>query len=76
VPDEHYLLRDTPLEQARAVLNLLRDSSLRLSLAVRARDCVERRFGYRVAAEAFEQICLRAVQQHRTARSLVEEAVA
>ncbi len=63
-PDQHYLLRDEPAAQADAVLALLRDAGLRERLAREARTCVEDRFGHRVAAEVFERICLRAMQQH------------
>ncbi len=59
-PGEHFLLRDDPADQARAVLDLLRDPALQRGLSQRARRCVEERFGHRVAAQAFERICLRA----------------
>ena len=61
VPDEHYLLRDSAEDQAEAVLQLLGDAERRDALSRRARACVEQRFGHRVAAEVFEQICLRAM---------------
>jgi glycosyltransferase involved in cell wall biosynthesis len=66
-PDEHFLLRDDPADQARAVLDLFRDASSRQALSRRARGCVEARFGHRVAAQAFERICLGAWQQHAAA---------
>jgi glycosyltransferase involved in cell wall biosynthesis len=75
-PDEHYLLRDGATEQAAGVLELLGEPALRLALSRRARACVEQRFGHRVAAQAFEQICLRAVRRHAVARPSLAEAVA
>ena len=61
MPEQHYLLRDAAADQAQAVLDLLGDPSLRLSLSQRARHCVEERFGHRVGAKVFEQICLDAL---------------
>jgi glycosyltransferase involved in cell wall biosynthesis len=66
---EHFLCRDDSQGQAEAVLRLLTDSALRHGLAQRAREIVERRHGYRVAARAFERICLDALADHRVARS-------
>lgn len=60
-PEEHFLLRDEPDEQAAAIVSLLRDASLRDRLSQDARRCVEDRFGHRVASKAFEDICLRAM---------------
>jgi polysaccharide biosynthesis protein PslH len=62
---EHFLLRDSAADQARAVLDLLRDPELRSDLSQRARHCVEDRFGHRVAAQVFEQICLGALAERR-----------
>jgi glycosyltransferase involved in cell wall biosynthesis len=64
-PDEHFLLRDAAADQAGAVLDLLRDPALRNDLSRRARHCVEDRFGHRVAARVFEQICLGALALRR-----------
>jgi len=66
--DRHYLLRDTAADQAEGILALLRDAPLRDRISRQARACMEARFGHRVAADAFERICLRAVELH-TARS-------
>src|SRR6185295_7599695 len=52
-PDEHFLLCTDAASQARAVLELLKDAALRQGLAGRARECVESRFGHRVAAQVF-----------------------
>jgi glycosyltransferase involved in cell wall biosynthesis len=59
-PGEHYLLSDSAADQAAALLRLFDDAALRLSLSQAARGQVEQRYGHRVAAQAFEQICLRA----------------
>ena len=74
-PDEHFLLRDDAAGQARAVLDLLNDAALRQGLSRRARECVESRFGHRVAAQVFERICLQAVEAHRAARPAQSVAV-
>jgi polysaccharide biosynthesis protein PslH len=71
VADEHYLLRDSAEVQAEALLDLLGDGEHRAALSRRARACVEQRFGHRVAARAFEQICLNAMRRGRAAASLV-----
>lgn len=62
-PDQHYLLRDDPQGQAEALLQLLDDAALRERLSLGARRCVEDRFGHRVAARAFERICLDALSR-------------
>lgn len=59
-PGEHYLLADSAAEQAAAVLRLFDEAPLRAQLSQAAREQVEQRYGHRVAAQAFEQICLRA----------------
>ena len=64
-PDDHYLCQDSPAEFASAVLSLLCDAPLRNGLSQRARHRVEDKFGHRVAAQVFEQICLRALEKHR-----------
>jgi glycosyltransferase involved in cell wall biosynthesis len=61
----HYLRRDSAEEQADALLALLRDGALRLSLSQQARRCVEEKFGHQVAAAAFEQICQAALERQR-----------
>jgi glycosyltransferase involved in cell wall biosynthesis len=58
----HYLLCDSAAEQAAAVLRLFDDAALGSRLSLAARALVEERYGHRVAARAFEQICLRAVR--------------
>jgi polysaccharide biosynthesis protein PslH len=70
VAGEHYLRQDAAPDQARAVLDLLSDASLREGLSRRARLCVEQRFGHRVASSAFERICAQALQRHRDAHAL------
>jgi glycosyltransferase involved in cell wall biosynthesis len=49
------------------VLHLLSDSSTRNSLARNGRDLVEKNFGWRSAAEAFRDCCLKVMPgvQHR-----------
>ena len=61
-PGEHYLLANSAADQAAAVLRLFKDAALRQALSQAAREQVESRYGHRVAAQAFEQICLRAGQ--------------
>ena len=53
-----YLRRDDAPSMAAAILELTSDDALRSSLARAARQLVEERFGFRVAADAFERICV------------------
>ncbi len=57
-PGLHYLLADAAADLADAVLRLFSEGPLRLALSRAARQVVEAQFGHRVAAEAFERICL------------------
>lgn len=63
--DVHYLNRDEAANQAQGIIQLLTDPTLRLRLSRQARALVEQRFGYRVAAKAFERICQDALNVHR-----------
>lgn len=72
-PDDHFLLRDGAQEMADAILRLFSDGSLRQRLARQARQCVEARFGHRVAAQVFEDICLRGLQPQRSAARVAAE---
>lgn len=60
-PGVHYLQADTAAAFTAAVVHLLREPPARQALAASARSLVESRFGHRVAAAAFEDICLRAL---------------
>lgn len=62
-PEQHCLVRESAEQQADAVIGLLRDGLQREALSRRARDCVEQRFGHRVAAAAFERICSDALER-------------
>jgi polysaccharide biosynthesis protein PslH len=62
---EHYVQENSAPEMARSIIELLRDAGRRARLSKQARDCVENRFGHRVAALAFEQICVQALRRHR-----------
>lgn len=53
-----YLRRDDAASIAAAILDLFSNTALRDSLSRAARKLVEERFGFRVAAAAFERICL------------------
>lgn len=66
-PDRHFLLRDSAMQQADVIRALLTDEALRHRLSRDARQCVEDRYGHRVAAQVFEQICLDAVKLHKRA---------
>lgn len=63
VAGEHYLERDDPSGIANALLDLFRDAALRERLSRSARALVEDRFGHRVAAQVFEDICSRTLAQ-------------
>ncbi|MEO8523684.1 MAG: glycosyltransferase [Caldimonas sp.] len=58
---EEFLRRDDASAQAAAIVQLLRDGKLRNDISLRARHCVEQRFGHHVAARAFEQACTAAM---------------
>lgn len=57
-PERDYLRRDDAASLAMAILSLLDDDALRNGISRHARQLVEERFGFRVAARAFEQISL------------------
>lgn len=56
-PDEHYLRADTGAEFADALVQLLEDQALRLSLSRTARTYVEKHFSSQAVAQRFEEIC-------------------
>jgi glycosyltransferase involved in cell wall biosynthesis len=60
-----YLQRDDGASMAAGIIDLLKDEVLRKGLAMNARDLVEQRFGHKVAAAAFEQICVDTFAQNR-----------
>jgi glycosyltransferase involved in cell wall biosynthesis len=64
-PETHCLVRESATEQADAVIGLLREPLQRERLSRHARECVEQRFGHRVAAEVFERICLNALKRRQ-----------
>jgi len=73
----HYLCRDSAQDQAEGIVSLLKDASLRRAMSVRARECVERRFGHLEVARVFEQACLQAVKKAAApARAFVSAAAA
>jgi len=61
-PNVHYLCRDEAESFAAAIIDLFDKPDLRDGLSSRARANVEHHYGHKVAAEAFEQICVDAVQ--------------
>jgi polysaccharide biosynthesis protein PslH len=65
--NQHYVEQDTAAGFADAVLHLLREPQARQGLSLRARACVDERFGHRRAAQAFEDICLRTLHAQRAA---------
>jgi len=68
--DTHFLQADEPHDFAQAVLRVLRAPGLAQALSRRARERVEAQFGHRVAARAFEQICLHALQARHATSSM------
>jgi glycosyltransferase involved in cell wall biosynthesis len=71
-PGLHFLLADSAADLAAAVLRLFSEAPLRVALSRAARQVVEKRFGHRVAAQAFERICLdlhQAVSARRAAQA-------
>ncbi len=61
---QHFLRADEAPAFATEVLRLLQTPAVGADISRRARECVERQFGHRVAAEVFERICLRALAEH------------
>ena len=59
----HYLQRDNATDFANAVVELLGNIERRRELSRQARQCVEQRFGHRVAAQVFEKACLQAMAE-------------
>jgi polysaccharide biosynthesis protein PslH len=56
-PGHHYLRADEAESFASAVVTLLQDAQRRNAIARAAREYVEARFSYKVAAAAFERAC-------------------
>ena len=61
---QHFLRGDSAQAFAAEVVRLLKSPTVCMDISQRARQCVESQFGHRVAAEAFERICLRALADH------------
>jgi glycosyltransferase involved in cell wall biosynthesis len=62
VPGMHYLRADSSQEMADSICRLLGSHSDALRLARAARDLMERKFSFRVAAEAFAEICAKTLE--------------
>ena len=65
---EHCIVEDDPVAFANATVLLLKDRAQRIRMAAAARKYVQENFGFQVAARAFEQACLLAIER-RTSRS-------
>jgi polysaccharide biosynthesis protein PslH len=63
VAGEHFLERDTPEAFADAILNLFKDSALRTKISKTARRLVEEKFGHKVAAQVFEEVCVQTLSR-------------
>ena len=68
-PEEHFLLAESPMEFAEAIVRLLREPALGAAIAARARTFVAAQFSYRTAAQVFEDACVNAMSYHQEARS-------
>ena len=62
VPGEHLLIADDPAAFIAAILRLLDDSALRISLAANARALIEEKFSWAHVARQFEAVCLHALR--------------
>ena len=58
VAQKHFLQCDDAVSVANAILELVAAPELRNNISRHARHLVEQQFGHRVAADAFEKICL------------------
>ncbi len=72
-PEEHYLQGDSPEAFAKAVLRLLDDRELRLSLAARAKTYVTEHFDAGRATQKFEEICLDVLKGSRGSKRSAAE---
>ena len=67
VAGEHCEIEDDTTAFARATIRLLQEDDRRHAMSAAARRYVQENFGYRVAARAFEQACVLAMQRHGNA---------
>jgi glycosyltransferase involved in cell wall biosynthesis len=63
---QHYVPADSPEEMADAIMKLMSDGDLRNRISRNAREYVEEKCSFRVAAEEFEEICSNTLEQART----------
>lgn len=63
VPDEHYLLADSPSDFAEAILRLVDNPGMRQTLSERAYRFIADRFSAVRVAQEFERICLETVDR-------------
>ncbi len=63
VPDEHFLVAESGVDFAQAILRLLADTDLRHTLASNARHLLEERFSWTQVGRQFEAICLKTLGQ-------------
>jgi len=64
-PDKHYLVADTPLAMADAILRLLDDPDLYENLAISARALLEAKYSWTQVASQFNRICVDTLSQIR-----------
>lgn len=62
---EHFLVADDDAAFADNVARLLTDGNLRQAISDSARRLVEEEYGFRIAADAFEKICLETVRSEQ-----------
>jgi len=61
---EHFLAADDAADFAAAIVQLLADRGLQITLARAARARLEERFSWEIVARQLETICLRAMSEH------------
>jgi len=70
----HCEIVDDPSGFAEAVVTLLRDQERRTAMSRRAREHVQRNFGYQAAARAFERACALAIERRAGAAQTVSSS--
>jgi glycosyltransferase involved in cell wall biosynthesis len=68
-PGKHYLRADTPQEFNQAIQALLSDQELRETISRNARKHVEMNFSSQRVSERFADICLEAIDVHKSRRA-------
>ena len=64
--DEHFLLRDSAVDMANGIVDLIDNPARRRAMALSSRALLEEKFGHMAASRAFENICIDAINRHHS----------